>query len=44
MDTSQATMAINAQTIQGEWNHLSDLARKRWSQLTEDDLGASEDI
>jgi len=35
-------MAINAQTIQGEWNHLCGLARQRWSQLTEDDLGALE--
>jgi hypothetical protein len=39
---SQAIMAINAQTIQGEWNHLCGLARQRWSQLTEDDLGALE--
>ena len=31
-------MAINAQTIQGDWNHLCALARKRWHQLTEDDL------
>jgi uncharacterized protein YjbJ (UPF0337 family) len=31
-------MASNVQTIQGEWNHLCDLARQRWSQLTEDDL------
>ena len=35
-------MAINAQTIQGEWNYLCGLARRRWSQLTEDDLGAVE--
>src|SRR5271165_5267144 len=35
---SQATMAINVQTIQGEWNHLCCLARQRWTQLTEDDL------
>ena len=33
-------MAINVQTIQGEWNYLCGLARRRWSQLTEDDLGA----
>ena len=32
-------MAINVQTIQGEWNYLCGLARQRWSQLTEDDLG-----
>ncbi len=35
-------MAINGQTIQGEWNYLCGLARQRWSQLTEDDLGALE--
>ena len=35
-------MAINVQAIQGEWNHLCALARQRWSQLTEDDLGALE--
>ena len=35
-------MAINVQTIQGEWNYLCGLARQRWSQLTEDDLGAQE--
>jgi uncharacterized protein YjbJ (UPF0337 family) len=35
-------MAINVQTIQGEWNHLCGLARQRWSQLTEDDLGVEE--
>ena len=35
-------MAINVQTIQGEWNYLCGLARQRWSQLTEDDLGALE--
>ena len=35
-------MAINVQTIQGEWNHLCGLARQRWSQLTEDDLGVQE--
>ena len=39
---SQATMAINVQTIQGEWTYLCGLARHRWSQLTEDDLGALE--
>lgn len=32
-------MAINAQTTQGEWNQLCGMAKKRWSQLTEDDLG-----
>ncbi len=35
-------MASNVQTIQGEWNHLCDLARQRWSQLTEDDLRVQE--
>jgi len=35
-------MAINVQTIQGEWNYLCGLARQRWSQLTEDDLGVLE--
>jgi uncharacterized protein YjbJ (UPF0337 family) len=35
-------MAINVQTIQGEWNYLCGLARQRWSQLTEDDLGVQE--
>ena len=38
-------MASNAQTIQGEWNHLCSLARQRWTQLTEDDLrGLEENI
>ena len=35
-------MAINVQTIQGEWNQLCGLARQRWSQLTEDDFGVLE--
>ncbi len=35
-------MAINMQTIQGEWTYLCGLARQRWSQLTEDDFGAVE--
>ena len=35
-------MAINVQTIQGEWNHLCVLARQRWTQLTEDDLRVQE--
>jgi len=35
-------MAINVQTIQGEWNHLCSLARQRWTQLTEDDLRVQE--
>jgi uncharacterized protein YjbJ (UPF0337 family) len=35
-------MATNVQTIQGEWNYLCGLAKQRWSQLTEDDLGALE--
>ena len=36
-------MTTNAQTIPGEWNHLCDLARQRWSQLTDDDLPALEE-
>ena len=35
-------MATNVQTIQGEWTYLCGLAKQRWSQLTEDDLGALE--
>ena len=35
-------MAINVQTIQGEWNNLCCLARQRWNQLTEDDLRVQE--
>jgi ElaB/YqjD/DUF883 family membrane-anchored ribosome-binding protein len=35
-------MAINVQTIQGEWNHLCALARQRWNQLTEEDLQVQE--
>ena len=35
-------MAINVQTIQGEWSHLCSLARQRWNQLTEDDLRVQE--
>ena len=35
-------MAINAQTIQGEWNYLCGLARQRWGQLTDDDLKVQE--
>jgi uncharacterized protein YjbJ (UPF0337 family) len=35
-------MAINEQTIQGEWNHLCGLARQRWGQLTDDDLQVQE--
>ena len=35
-------MAINLQTLEGEWTYLCGLARQRWSQLTEDDLGALE--
>ena len=31
-------MATNTQMIQGEWTHLCAQARKRWQQLTEDDL------
>ena len=31
-------MAINAQTIQGEWNYLCGLAKQRWGQLTDDDF------
>ncbi len=35
-------MATNAQTIQGQWTYLCGLAKERWSQLTDDDLGALE--
>jgi len=35
-------MTIDVQTIQGEWNHLCCLARRRWTQLTEDDLRVQE--
>jgi uncharacterized protein YjbJ (UPF0337 family) len=35
-------MAINVQTIQGEWNQLCALARQRWNRLTEDDLRVQE--
>lgn len=35
-------MATAAQTIQGEWSHLCSLARKRWTQLTEEDLRVAE--
>jgi ElaB/YqjD/DUF883 family membrane-anchored ribosome-binding protein len=35
-------MAINVQTIQGEWNNLCCLARQRWNQLTEHDLRVQE--
>ena len=35
-------MAINMQTIRRDWDHLCGLARQRWSQLTEDDLGVQE--
>ena len=35
-------MAINVQTIQGEWNHLCALARQRWTHLTENDLRVQE--
>ncbi len=35
-------MAINVQTIQGEWNQLCALAKQRWGQLTEDDLRVQE--
>jgi uncharacterized protein YjbJ (UPF0337 family) len=34
----QRAVATNMQTIQGEWTHLCDLAKQRWSQLTEDNL------
>ena len=39
---SVTIMAINAQTIHDEWNFLCGLARKGWSQLTEDDLRVAE--
>jgi uncharacterized protein YjbJ (UPF0337 family) len=35
-------MAINVQTIQGEWNYLCGLAKQRWNQLTEDDFRVAE--
>jgi uncharacterized protein YjbJ (UPF0337 family) len=35
-------MAANAQNLQGEWTYLCGLAKERWSQLTDDDLGALE--
>src|ERR1700730_7551421 len=35
-------MAIHVQTIQGEWNQLCGLARQRWSELTDDDLGVQD--
>jgi len=35
-------MAIDMQTIRGDWDHLCGLARQRWSQLTEDDLRVQE--
>lgn len=31
-------MAINMQMVQGEWTQLCGLAKKRWHQLTDDDL------
>ena len=36
-------MATNAQTIQGEWNHLCSLARQRWNKLTDEDLRVPEE-
>jgi uncharacterized protein YjbJ (UPF0337 family) len=35
-------MAINVQTIQGEWKNLCCLAKQRWNQLTEDDFQVAE--
>jgi uncharacterized protein YjbJ (UPF0337 family) len=31
-------MAINVQELQGQWNQLKGEVRRRWGQLTEDDL------
>ena len=31
-------MAINVQGLQGQWNQLKGEVKKRWGQLTEDDL------
>jgi len=31
-------MAINVQGLQGQWNQLKGDVKKRWGQLTEDDL------
>ena len=33
-----ATMAINVQGLQGQWNQLKGEVKKRWGQLSEDDL------
>jgi uncharacterized protein YjbJ (UPF0337 family) len=33
-----ATMAINVQGLQGQWNQLKGELRKRWGQLSDDDL------
>ncbi len=29
---------INEQTLQGNWNEIRGMLRKRWSQLSQDDL------
>ena len=34
-------MAINVQGLQGHWNQLKGEVKKRWGQLTEDDLAWS---
>ncbi len=31
-------MAINAQELQGQWNNLRGQVKKKWGQLTDDDL------
>jgi len=31
-------MVIDVPTVRGEWNDLCALARRRWTQLTENDL------
>jgi len=31
-------MAINAQSLQGQWNQLKGDVKKKWGQLTDDDL------
>jgi uncharacterized protein YjbJ (UPF0337 family) len=31
-------MALNMQEVKGQWNQLQGLVKKRWGQLTDDDL------
>lgn len=35
-------MAINVQTLQGRWNELKGEVKKRWAQLSDDDLNWSD--